>query len=84
MNYLELISKIIDTLKRTGHLDLSREIETAEGSASFGGELILFVGSKLLEMKEKRPEAFSKIAEDVEELISYANTVGLYPEWKNR
>jgi len=82
MDYLELIDKIINTLEYGGYYDLSAAVTKIEMAASLGGELILSVSCKLLEIKETHPEAFSKIAEDVNKLINYANTIGLYPGWK--
>ena len=82
MNHLDLIAQIIGKLKEIGETKLAEEVSDAQSSASTGGELIVMVASKLLEIKEKYPKAYFPIEREVKDLIVFANSIGLYPIWR--
>jgi len=80
MNHLELIEKIIRKLSNAGFMGLAQEISEAQASASFGSELIMKVSHCLLKIKNGRKDVYSTISSEVEELIDYANSIGIYPK----
>jgi hypothetical protein len=80
MNHLELIEKIITKLTEEGFTDLANQVSEVQASASFGSELIMIVSHTLLKIKKTHEAEYSTITPEVEELIKYANSIGLYPK----
>jgi urease accessory protein UreE len=55
------------------------QISTKKGDILTGGEVLIMVCSKLLGIKQRNKEVYSVIKSDAEELIAYANAIGLEP-----
>lgn len=79
MNFLDAIEKIKLVLFEYGREDLSIKVLDAQLIGGTGGEVLISVCSQLLEIKKREPDVYSLIESNAEELIKYANSLGLYP-----
>ena len=80
MDYLEKIGIIKLKLKEIRHPDLADKILELQLSGGTGGEVLISVCSELLRIKREQKRAFSYVENEVNELIKYANSIGLFPE----
>jgi hypothetical protein len=82
MNFLENIQKIKDTLTHANYMVLTNEILELQLSGGTGGEVLISVCSKLIEIKYTNSKAYCLIEIESSELINYAQSLRLYPEWR--
>jgi DNA repair protein RadC len=79
MNFLEKIELIKSKLTKVGESKLVEEILDLQLSGGTGGEVLISVCSKLLEIKRTNKH-YQLIKKETEELIQYANSIGLIPK----
>lgn len=79
MNYIQKIEEIKTNLRDANYNLLADDILEQQLSAGTGGEVLMMVCSKLLGLKEKDSVAYSKVKIQTEELLNYANSLGMYP-----
>jgi hypothetical protein len=79
MNFFETIESIKHKLKENNDESLAEEILYSQLEGGTGGEVLISVCSKLLEIKRKHRKSFSIVEEEARSLILYANSIGLYP-----
>jgi hypothetical protein len=80
MNFLEKIEEIKKVFINNGFIDLSNDILGRQISGGTGGEVLIGVCSKLLEIKRVNLPAFKLIEPIAKQLISYCHSLGIYPE----
>lgn len=78
MNYIEQIGVITSTLRAGGFEPLAEDISELQLSGGTGGEVLISVCSRLLGIKGAVPQAYALIRAQAEQLITYANSIGLY------
>lgn len=79
MNFLESIESIKKILDNAGKSHFSAQILDLQLSGGTGGEVLISVCSKLLDIKELDNATYQLIKEESEKLIKYAKSIGLYP-----
>lgn len=78
-NYIETIKQIRQSLINEGYPEYSEAVLDRQLSGATASEIILGVGSLLLEIKKKDSEVYGVIENDAIQFIDYANSIGLYP-----
>ena len=78
MNYLEKINEIKGKLTSAGHPNLVHEILDRQASGGIGGEVLISVCSKLIEIKYTSPGAYAIIEDESNNLINYCKSLSLY------
>ena len=81
MNFLEKISEIKGKLTSAEYPNLVHEIPELQISGGTGGEVLISVCSKLIEIKYTTPAAFMIIEYESNNLIDYCKSLGSYPKW---
>jgi len=80
MNYLEKIEIIKSKLKEINYESIADRILELQLSGGTGGEVLISVCSELLRIRREEYKTFEYIESEANELIKYANSIGLYPE----
>ena len=80
MDYLEKIGTIKLKLKEIQRNDLSDRILKLQLSGGTGGEVLIAVCSELLKIKKEQYKVYKYFENEADELIKYANSIGLFPE----
>ena len=80
MNFLEAIEKIKSKLKQNQNETLAQDILNLQLSAGTGGEVLMSICSKLLELKRADSRAYELIKAEADELIDYSKSLNLFPE----
>lgn len=80
MNFFEAIEEIKKKLIGNNYPGLADEILELQISGGTGGEVLISVCSKLLEIKRRNKAAFKEIEDDTKALIEYAHSLNLFPK----
>lgn len=75
-----MIEEIKVVLFNHGYENISAEILDAQLVGGTGGEVLISVCSKLIQIKKNEPEIFKIIEFPANGLIEYAHSLGLYPK----
>lgn len=84
MSFLNKIESIKETLKESGYSGLAADILDEQLSGGTGGEVLIRVCAKLLEIKYTNAVAYKLVEIVSKELLSYAHSIGLFPEWNGK
>lgn len=76
MNWHQTLTNIYYKLKESGFPELSREIHDEQLKGSTGGEVLMLVLTKLMNIRESQPEAYKVIHNEAESLFEFAKSIG--------
>jgi len=79
MNFFAVIENIKLILKKNHHESIAQELLELQLAGGTGGEVLISVCSKLIEIRKTLPNVYRIISKDAEELINYAKSIDLYP-----
>ena len=81
--WYECIKRIINNLKAAGYIEFSEQVHDRQLSGAVSSEILMAVGSKLLDIKLGDSNAYNIIRTDSESLIQFSNSIGLFPRPTN-
>lgn len=79
MDWVTNIRSIHEILKTKGFSDVSDELAYEQLKGGTGGEIFILAVSKLISIKEQRPEVYALIKEEAEWIILYARKIHYLP-----
>jgi hypothetical protein len=79
MNFLDVIERVKSKLKEIQQEEVAQEILDLQLAGGTGGEVLISVCSKLLDLKRNRFEVYQFIEKEAKDLIEYARSIDLYP-----
>jgi hypothetical protein len=80
MSFLRKIEGIKDKLSLAGYPNFVTEILDLQLSGGTGGEVLISVCSKLIEIKHTNRDAYLIIEDESDDLINYCKSLGMYPK----
>ena len=75
MDWVTNIRSIYDILEKNGFHDIAFEIGQEHASGGTAGEMFSIVVTKLISIKNERPEVYKLIREETEWMIAYAKKI---------
>ena len=72
MNWVEVITLIYETLRAKGYRDIVYEIGEEHVKGGTPGEMFILIVTKLMSIKNTRPDVYALIKEETEWMIKYA------------